>query len=103
MRNKKLVITVHGIRTFGQWQERLARLLCADPSKDIAVENYHYGYFSVLAFLVPVFRWIATRRFRTELEHIAREYPDRELSLVAHSFGTHLVGWGLLGIPPRNA
>lgn len=97
--SKKLVITVHGIRTFGQWQERLAAMLEQNATQEISVENYHYGYFSVIAFLIPIFRWLATRRFRQELQRIVRQFPEHRISIVAHSFGTHLVGWGLMGIP----
>ena len=77
----------------------MAALLRSEAPSEVAVENYHYGYFSVLAFLIPVFRWLATRRFRRELLGIIRRYPDHDICLVAHSFGTHLVAWGLLGIP----
>jgi hypothetical protein len=97
----KLIITVHGIRTFGQWQERLERLITLkDPG--IQFENYHYGYFSVISFLVPVFRWFATRRFRKHLLVLAGKYPDSEISIISHSFGTHLVGRALLGMEPST-
>ena len=96
---EKLIITVHGIRTFGQWQERLGSLLRQAAPNRVAVENYHYGYFSAIAFLIPLFRWLATRRFRIELSRIAHCYPERDISIVAHSFGTHLVGYGLRSIP----
>ena len=96
---EKLVITVHGIRTFGQWQERLGSLLKQAAPHRVAVENYHYGYFSTIAFLIPVLRWLATRRFRRELLRIAHHYSGRDISIVAHSFGTHLVGYGLRSIP----
>lgn len=95
---KRLVITVHGIRTFGQWQERLEQLLVSESS-ELIVENYHYGYFSVIAFVLPFFRWFATRRFRAHLLQVANRYPDHTIAIVAHSFGTHLVAWGLRGIP----
>lgn len=92
-----LVITVHGIRTFGQWQVRLARLIRdADPATRI--ENYRYGYFSVLAFLLPPFRWLATKRFRKALRSIVSRNPGARISIVAHSFGTHIVAWGLRGL-----
>ncbi len=94
---RHLVITVHGIRTFGSWQERLESLLKAeDPT--IEVLNYKYGYFSILAFMIPFLRWLVTRRFRVELlHHIDMRAWDR-IDVVAHSFGTHLVAWGLYGI-----
>ena len=39
-----------------------------DPT--IEVINYKYGYFSVLAFVVPFLRWLVTRRFRTALAQV---------------------------------
>lgn len=98
---KHLVITVHGIRTFGEWQERLEALLkTADP--DVEVYHYKYGYFSILAFITPFLRWLVTRRFRRELIHLAEKETWERIDIVAHSFGTHLAGWGLHGIRPKK-
>jgi WD40 repeat protein len=97
---RHLVITVHGIRTFGDWQERLEGLLrAADPTVDVF--NYKYGYFSVLAFMIPFLRWLVTRRFRAELLHQVLSGKWDRIDVVAHSFGTHLVVWGLYGIRPN--
>lgn len=97
--HRHLVITVHGIRTFGQWQERLEKLLKAeDPS--VAVFHYKYGYFSVLAFMIPFLRWLVTRRFRRDILHQIGTGTWDRIDIVAHSFGAHLVGWGLYGIDP---
>jgi hypothetical protein len=89
---KHLVITVHGIRTFGDWQERLERLLREEllvaSGESLDVVNYKYRYFSVIAFLIPFVRWLVVRRFRTAfLEEAKRSSWDR-IDLVAHSFGT---------------
>jgi hypothetical protein len=98
---RNLVITIHGIRTFGQWQKRLATLIRkCDPATNVV--SYKYGYFSAIAFLIPPLRWLATRRFRLELERIARNHPNTRLNVVAHSFGTHMVGWGLYRIPKHR-
>src|SRR5581483_1021301 len=95
-----VVITLHGIRTYGQWQERLGHLL-KEREPDVEVYHYHYGYFSVLAFLAPPARWLEVRRFRRWLLHLLAEHPRaRRIDLVAHSFGTHLLGWALRGLPP---
>lgn len=43
-----IVILVHGIRTFGAWQDRLAALLHAhEPGVEVHV--YKYGYLDALA------------------------------------------------------
>src|SRR5271163_156088 len=91
----RLLITVHGIRTFGRWQEELKRKIDAQLGEGVEVCHYRYGFFTILAFLIPPFRWLATARFRSELLHLANRQWSR-IDIVAHSFGTHLVGWGLL-------
>lgn len=98
-RPRHLVLTVHGIRTFGQWQERLEkRLKAEDPF--IEVFSYKYGYFSVLAFMIPFLRWLVTRRFRQDMLREIEKAQWARIDIVAHSFGTHLVAWGLYGIEP---
>src|SRR5206468_4064169 len=102
-----LVITVHGIRTFGLWQERLEELLkLAAMEKAVAtrvdVFNYKYGYFSIVAFLIPFLRWLVTRRFRRDMLEVVERGNWARIDIVAHSFGTHLVAWGLYGIRPER-
>ncbi len=98
---RHLVITVHGIRTFGQWQERLERLVQSrEPS--IKVYNYHYGYYSILAYIFPPLRWLMTVRFRRALIKEAERAQWDSIDIVAHSFGTHLAAWGLYGIPSEK-
>jgi hypothetical protein len=97
---KHLVVTVHGIRTYGNWQERLENLLKTASAGKIEVRNYHYGYFSLIAFFLPPVRWLVTRRFRARLLEQCREKKWERIDLVGHGFGTHLIGWGLVGLEP---
>ena len=105
---KHLIISVHGIRTFGDWQERLERLLAVESSdRQLTVINYKYGYFSVVAFVIPFFRWVVVRRFRYFLAAVVQGEQWDRIDLVGHSFGTHIIGWGLYGLrheasPPVN-
>lgn len=94
---KRVVVTLHGIRTFGEWQDRLKNLLVAADSSTI-VATYNYGFFSVVAFILPVLRWLAVRTFRKQLESRIRSNPGALFSFVGHSFGTHLLVHGLRGI-----
>lgn len=87
---KRVVILVHGIRTFGAWQNRLRHLLrSADP--DIVVYRYFYGYFSGLMFAIPFLRVYSRWRLRKWIEMRRLDLSDCELSIVAHSYGTHIV------------
>ncbi|WP_457337562.1 hypothetical protein [Rhizobacter sp. P5_C2] len=96
-----LVVTVHGIRTFGGWQNRLAALM-RQARPDARISSYGYGYFSAIAFAVPFLRWIEVRRFRSRLLQVFRANPGARVSIVAHSFGTHIVAWALRGMDPRD-
>ncbi|MET0382142.1 MAG: hypothetical protein ABW032_01840, partial [Burkholderiaceae bacterium] len=89
-----MLITVHGIRTFGQWQERLGALARGGDGR-LGVEHFKYGYFSVLAFALPPLRWLAVRSFRRSLVAAAARYPGHELLIVGHSNGTYLIGQAL--------
>lgn len=95
---KHIVVSVHGIRTYGQWQERLGLSLRASDS-EIEYHAYTYGYFSILAFLIPPLRWLVVRQFREALLRICHRNADARVDLVGHSFGTHIIAWGLLHTP----
>jgi len=100
--SRHLIITVHGIRTFGQWQDRLASLIQKNEGIKIEVHKYHYGYFSVIAFWIPVIRRLATRRFlRALLAECTAQKWDR-IDIVSHSFGTHMVAWALRSTKPEQ-
>src|SRR5437868_7049380 len=75
------ILTVHGIRTFGQWQERLGALLGAAGSP-ATVEHFHYGVFSVLAYMVPFLRWIRVLQFRRYLAQLASDHPGARIDVV---------------------
>lgn len=98
---RHLVVTVHGIRTYGEWQERLESQI-HDVAPNVTVCHYKYGYFSCIAFMIPVLRWLVTLRFRRALLSLIAEDNWQRVDIVAHSFGTHLTGWGLYGIPPAK-
>ena len=95
---KHLVITIHGIRTFGQWQERLERLVPREAG--IRFAHYRFGYFSILAFLVPLVRMLVVRRFRREVETLSTRLKPNRIDLVGHSFGTHILGWSIRKLDP---
>jgi hypothetical protein len=96
---RPVLITVHGIRTFGQWQDRLKKLVTA-ANPNVEVKEYGYGYFSVVAFLIPVVRWLAVISFRRRLKLLLKTHPRAPVSIVAHSFGTHIVARALQSMKP---
>jgi WD40 repeat protein len=87
-----IVVIVHGIRTWGSWQEEFAALLRAHGTK---VEIYKYGYFGLLSCLLPPLRLVVVHRFRTFLQSRLSEWEDCRVDIVAHSFGTVVVAHAL--------
>src|ERR1035438_8140326 len=72
-----IVLTVHGIRTFGDWADRLARIL-RESDPDTVTLKHGYGWVSMPAFLIPPFGWYEVRLFRKELKTLARRHPNRK-------------------------
>lgn len=91
---RHVVITVHGIRTFGGWQSRLAHLV-REVEPDCEVRSFKFNYFNALAFWFPPTRWLVVRSFARALDSLFVRGTPTRLDVVAHSFGTHVVAWGL--------
>jgi len=91
--SRHIVISVHGIRTYGRWQERLQRLLDNDKrwqqeKEDVLV--YRYGFFTLFSFLIPFARNLAVKQFRDYLESVFEGRLSDRVDIVAHSFGCYL-------------
>ncbi len=53
--NSHLIVTVHGIRTYGPWQERLERLVKNGPNNhDVEFVNYKFLYISTISFVTGI-------------------------------------------------
>ncbi len=97
--HRHVLVTVHGIRTFGGWQLRLERLVHErEPACD--VHRFNFNYFNALAFWFPPTRWLVGRRFARELQNLVTEFKPSRLDIVAHSFGTYVVVSGLRHVSP---
>ena len=80
---KHIVFTIHGIRTYGQWQEQLEELVtkAEKPRKgELKFVNYKIGYFSLIAFVLPPIRWLVVRMFRRTLLRETRALRSRGTS-----------------------
>jgi hypothetical protein len=93
--NPKLVMSVHGIRTEGAWQTVLADVL---GQAGIATATCNYGYFSARQLLWPPARKRKVEEFHTWYQQQVSDHkldlddPEQRPSIVAHSFGTYMVG-----------
>ena len=94
--SRHLVLTVHGIRTYGRWQERLEIITKTTRGQEavngaLEFAHYKYGYFTILGLLVPFLRKLALVRFRRDLKALLQNVKPIRIDIVAHSFGAYLV------------
>ncbi|MDG3007891.1 hypothetical protein [Paludisphaera mucosa] len=95
-----IILTLHGIRTFGEWQERLEKLV-TEPG--VEFKHFRYGVLSLISYAVPFLRWIRVRLFRRSLRDLARRHPDARIDVVAHSFGTYIAARAIASLSRSEA
>lgn len=83
----KVLITIHGIRTFGHWQQSL-RDTISSYSKEFEYIDMKYGFFDILSFAVPYLRVRTAKKIAFRMKSIIESNSDKNIYLVAHSFGT---------------
>jgi hypothetical protein len=96
----KVICPLHGIRTLAAWQRGLSDLL-ARHGWVCRLDRWSYGRFSILAFVTP---WTREAKLGWLRRQYDAEVHDRRLTLargrppsvVAHSFGTYILGYTLL-------
>lgn len=87
---KTVVLTVHGIRTYGEWQQRL-RGEVERASDEVEFFTYKYGYFSSLALAVRSLRDREVEKLCSHVRAVAGAFAGCRIVVFAHSFGTYLV------------
>lgn len=85
---RKVVVSLHGIRTRGLWQKDLSPLL---SEQGWIYYPLDYGWFSLLSFVPSVFRVGKIEWFRKRYAEVLSRHPDVVPSIIAHSFGTWIV------------
>lgn len=96
---KYLAVTIHGIRTQGQWQEGLERNLVDKFGEDITCKKYKYNYYSATKLLIPKFRKKVIDDFKEQLIELLEKTPDTQVIFFAHSFGTYILMKALEDLP----
>lgn len=86
--HQKIIYSVHGIMSFGLWQNKLDTFIAdMDGYKHI---KYKYNFFPIVSFLNLKKRKIEADRFENELIALANRYPNAKVNVICHSFGTYL-------------
>lgn len=93
VRRPRVVVTIHGIRTHGQWQKRITPYLA---SHGLVPYHIDFGWFRVLKFFFPWSRERQIRVIREELRDLVDKVKARRVSVIAHSFGTLIAIQSLL-------
>ncbi|WP_168566049.1 response regulator [Crateriforma spongiae] len=99
-RTRGVIIPLHGIRTIALWHRTLADVAFKEAWY-CSVAGWWYGRFSLFAFLSPLARSAKVRWFRERYTATMQEHKDLLSenmlpSVVAHSFGTFILGNALL-------
>ena len=87
-----LIAMIHGIRTQGEWHDRLKKFLENDNS--ITVVPIKFGFLDSISFWIPFLTFLRSRKVRhvtKEMRLLKRDYPNHDLVVIAHSFGTFLI------------
>ena len=89
-----LVVLIHGIRDFGEWEELVKAKLAELPNT--VVLPLGYNYYDPIRFLLPGMfqtgpQQIIAGGIRQKREELRNDYQDVKVSVIAHSFGTHVI------------
>ncbi|MFX0579321.1 serine/threonine-protein kinase [Nocardia nepalensis] len=96
-----VVVALHGIRTQAAWQRAFSEV-AGRVGMGAHADRWNFGYFSVLRFLMPWARLAKVRWFRETYQQEFDDAPvtgQKQPSIVAHSFGTYILGNALLRYP----
>lgn len=93
---RKIIISVHGIRTTGAWQKQIASVVSENGWIYYPMD---YGYFTVIHFALPFVRKSKIAWFCQQFDQIKERYPEVTPSVVAHSNGTYIVANALKTYP----
>lgn len=96
----QVLIGLHGIRTYAGWCRALYEV-APQNGWQVRMDRWNFGYFNIVLFLLTFARAAKVRWFREVYRH---ESKDKEVklvdgqypSIVAHSFGTYILGNALL-------
>ncbi len=86
---RQVVILLHGIRTRAWWQGTLTTLIESETNS--IVIPIKYGRFDLFRFILP-FHFLKSPtilKIEKRIEDTIDQFPDAEITIIAHSFGTY--------------
>jgi CheY-like chemotaxis protein len=83
----QMLISVHGIRTYGSWQRSLIENI-KKYSRSFDFVEIKYGYLDLFYFYVPWSRKKKAVEIGRRLARIIDQNQDKRIVVVAHSFGS---------------
>lgn len=92
-----VILIIHGIRDRGGWQHMVSAELSDSTTIAIPIK---YGRFDAMQFLFPrlanLIAWVTNEptpivRVEREMRTAIAQFKDAKISVIAHSFGTHLL------------
>lgn len=90
---RKILVTVHGIKTHAAWNADVTRLASASGW---IVCPFIYGYQGLMDYCRKSRRDHVVGLFREFIFEVKKEYGDN-ISILCHSFGTYIVGKYIYG------
>lgn len=97
----KALITIHGIRTNGKWQQELVEEV-KKYSRSFNFIEVKYGFFDLISFVLPWSRARKIREVAAELVRVIEGSKEAEVNIVAHSFGTLIVAEAFKSLPESS-
>ncbi len=93
-----IVLTTHGIRDYGKWQQDLSDDIAAEAKKRglfVSTSISNYGYLPLIPFLFGWGRSVHTERLMDRYAELRARHPRAKCSFVGHSNGTYLLASAL--------
>jgi CheY-like chemotaxis protein len=84
------ILTVHGINTFGDWQERFSHLASEKGFKFDHLP-FKFARFDFIKFLTPKLRKSVINKFETDFKVWQENNSCKRIVCIAHSFGTYIL------------
>ncbi len=86
----KIVISLHGIRTVGSWQNIFSTYIL-ERTENIDYHSFKYGFFGIFFFIFPFIRILHSKKFISKIEYVINNNQDKEIYIFAHSYGTYII------------